>query len=83
MFRVGQKVVCVDDSNSDGYSTRIVRGEVYEIAGLNVIYDTTYIRIYRDVSDNGWRASRFRPVVDIGWAHEIVARVLKRDKVRA
>lgn len=74
MFRVGQKVVCIDDS-----------GDVYPRPVLGVVYTIASVRyIDHDVAcDTGWgvtlvelptfetedyfaeyRASRFRPAVD-------------------
>ena len=32
--------------------------------------------------ETGWGFSRFRPVVDLGWAHSIVARVMDKGRAR-
>lgn len=72
MFRVGQKIVCVDASGTNG----IVENGVYtvsdkcpECAVDGFFGPMTFISIVGEAHDsglkcNGWRASRFRPLVE-------------------
>ena len=98
MFRVGQKVVCVDagpqphqsvdaqwigESPVVGCIYTVIGTGVSPISGMPCLYLAEIKSTGRFSRYTGYLASRFRPVVDLGWAHEIVARVLKRDKVRA
>ncbi|BEV47313.1 hypothetical protein CRBSH125_34960 [Afipia carboxidovorans] len=76
MFRIGQKVVCVNDSNihpcwSDWHSDLIVKGRVYTIASIERSRDRfgfTLTEINSKPWPTGgyaaWRAERFRPVVE-------------------
>jgi hypothetical protein len=76
MFRVGQKVVCVDASACRNLGDLMpVEGEIYTVRGLSEpdIDDTPYgvllceIRsggTHRNGNERGWMPSRFRPVVE-------------------
>lgn len=78
MFRVGQKVVCVDASSRQGYSWHDdapIEGAVYTVSGNFVGADGTpiihLIELRRSAEavfwygpETGYRASRFRPIVD-------------------
>lgn len=74
MFRVGQKVVCVDVSPSRaGRPSELVLGEVYEVTGLDSLPDSfgslgVYIAGLPDQPfarhAGSYRATRFRPVVE-------------------
>jgi hypothetical protein len=78
-FRVGQKVVCVDDSPPTiGRALLVKKGAIYTVADSfewlgqeGLLFDEI------DPKDGvGWHAWRFRPVVerktDISFAHEIL-----------
>jgi hypothetical protein len=90
MFRVGQKVVCVDDRSNLWTAPWIKRGRIYEIAGFTAgtgdplgLFpdsgsDVLLVGIHKP---GGFAAARFRPVVerktDIGFAHEILRKASK------
>lgn len=74
MFRLGQKVVCIDDSkNSAGDESGLRKGSIYTI---NAVFpfqarDEDYgVQLYEIVAPHSpyhlhaFRASRFRPIVD-------------------
>lgn len=78
-FRIGQKVVCVDDNFSGGYGDEIApkKGEIYTIRWLGYDEDSVCrlveIRNKRrpyvvngtiTVSENAFFTRRFRPVVE-------------------
>ena len=92
MFRVGQKVVCVDASYYGPNSSRLREGTIYTIAHIGAEEDcegeygvllvelkTLQAQGWRD----GFRASRFRPIqerkTDIGFAHEILRKVSRKQ----
>lgn len=86
MFRVGQKVVCVDAS---GYE-HLTEGHVYDVTRTNHL--PTWINInccamHANRDGAGWERSRFRPIVerktDIGFAHEILRKTSRKQEVRA
>ncbi len=65
MFKIGQKVECIDDSpdeDGDDCSWALEKGKVYTVTkGLNKKYDTIWIDTIPDDEGNcGWDASRFR-----------------------
>lgn len=77
IFRVGQKVVCIDDQQRDfGFSWRrpfLKRGEVYivrwhgeyfRVEDGNTYEGVRLVGLIRDGEDDTpWAANRFRPVV--------------------
>lgn len=78
-FRVGQKVVCVDDSpDRFGRELGVVRGEIYTIRAVLERQGWQGVLLVEvdPGSAAGWYASRFRPVVerktDISVFHEIL-----------
>ena len=107
MFRVGQKVVCVNagvvgstpgDMAPWEPSEEVFEGRVYTVAGSFANPDTgePMVRLYevrrcisaiRSWGHDGYYAIRFRPVTerktDISFAHEILRKVSRNDRVRA
>jgi hypothetical protein len=77
-FRVGQKVVCVDDRCDDnGWSWQwLTRGQVYTIKSFAITFNGNpgvhLVEVVRDNRDAAFRQSRFRPVVDISDLQAIV-----------
>ncbi len=69
-FRVGQKVVCVDDIPSPGkvwYTQKPTVGHVYTVSGHGVGYYGDYPVIFVAELNNpliGYRETRFRPIVE-------------------
>ena len=64
MFRVGQKVVCVDASRFEQY---LDEGRVYTITSINAPYlrvDCRSANVTGGPDDYGYDASRFRPIVE-------------------
>jgi hypothetical protein len=64
-FMVGQRVVCVDDSNGDidsplgaGYDFGLRKGKVYEIVAF-----TRQENLVLSGVESGWLPIRFRPIV--------------------
>lgn len=73
MFRVGQKVVCVDVSYFGPNTSLLRKGDVYTIASVDAYedahgeYGVTLVEIIPQPAPgwrDGFRASRFRPVVE-------------------
>jgi len=63
MFRVGQKVVCVDAASE----AHLIKGHVYTVTRTN--YLPTYVSVdccarHGNVDGAGWRSFRFRPIVE-------------------
>ena len=115
MFRVGQKVVCVDDSEPssthvvgyDGHHWQyfggldgLTKGAIYTVRAfvqnhinggvslcLAEIFREHTIRSGIDIGECGYRASRFRPVVerktDISIFTEILRKHTKKQQVPA
>lgn len=92
MFRVGQKVVCVDDEPSNlGGSRRAapIKGHIYTVSavGLTNILDPQQLpcilveELERHPYEAHW-ATRFRPITerktDISFAHEILRKATKQ-----
>jgi hypothetical protein len=79
-FRVGQSVVCVDNSPWPAHpdDAPLVKGQIYTILALRL----DSVRIVEAYPHQWMNASRFRPIVehktDIGFAHEILRKVTKR-----
>jgi hypothetical protein len=67
-FRVGQKVVCVDDSDSRLGPTSVVRNVVYTVAAVFLWRDDVegiqLIEVRPARSRIGFFARRFRPAVE-------------------
>jgi len=63
-FRVGQKVVCVDDSpgKGTGRAPTFSKGEVCEVTRLEPLYECVAVGVNGE--DWTWHPSRFRPVVE-------------------
>lgn len=97
MFRVGQKVVCVDAKGE--HSPKLVQGRIYTIASIR-FFDAseanftglgiTLVEQPTFETKAHWaeyRAERFRPVAerktDISFAHEILRRVSHKQGERA
>lgn len=100
MFRVGQKVVCVDAANPpSGILSRrglpdvtLVKGNIYTVTGVGLRhpYDLTgfpCITVAEEPDPHFYWAHRFRPLVerktDIGFAHEILRKVSRKQTERA
>jgi hypothetical protein len=95
-FRVGQKVVCIDDKLhswpywAEGVEPP-VKGEVYTVASMPSIssIDGTLVisLLERRNPFGGFRVTRFRPVVDkttdIGFAHEILRKAARTKETAA
>lgn len=83
-FRVGQKVVCVDDSGHEYLpyvAPRLFRGKIYTIAMARINdYGTQSVGLVEcNNGEWGYYSNRFRPLVerktDIEWAHRIDRKV--------
>ena len=64
MFRVGQKVVCV---NAAGFESFIARGSVYQIRSINIEFGQIWLRLAEiapRVDQAGFCSTRFRPLVE-------------------
>lgn len=82
MFRVGQKVVCVDDS---GYRKIIHKGDVYTVIGLapGGFIDMIEIDCEPDALGNsGFYSRRFRPVQERKTDISVFTAMLKTKKSR-
>ncbi len=66
-FRVGMKVVCVDDSSWEGFGC-IRKGEVYEVADVFTRHGSLRLSLLElpTILNAGYYASRFRPAVSPG-----------------
>jgi hypothetical protein len=69
-FRVGQKVVCVDDCNGRpgtdlglGYDNGLRNGSVYTVTKLWTNGGDAYCAL-AEIEKDGWHAGRFRPAVE-------------------
>lgn len=97
MFYIGQKVVCVDDSQETGISVPLTEGKIYEITSIRRKGDAIGIQVYgvnieRQIGRNmiyedHFAAERFRPIIenktDISVFTEILDDVNKRAKESA
>lgn len=68
MFHVGQKVVCVDDSNFGPHGPWVVKGQIYTVKRIDVVCGPG-ISVHELPSEDKhsfyyWRMSRFRPLTD-------------------
>ena len=89
-FRVGEPVVCVDDSpTKNGYAVQIVKGGIYTITGLDTRPGELAIFLAgikkAGPLSGAYYVSRFRPLVTRKTSIEIFERMLTPDleKVRA
>ncbi len=90
-FRIGQKVVCIDDSPATMSGERhLVKGRVYEIEGFTAIGGLHLAGVPRTDRHSwgehrGWSPRRFRPIAerktDISTFTEILDRANKRERV--
>lgn len=87
MFHVGQKVVCID---ATGEEPHIQKGCVYTVTRNEFFPEFINVSCCAEHQDKfgaGWRARRFRPIVekktDISFAHEILRKVTRKQTVRA
>jgi len=93
MFRVGQKVCCVDDRSNNWSSQWIVRGGIYTISSVGRLpplsprffKTSNYLVIELEGIDkpNGFASLRFRPLTDISFAHEILRKVSRKQEIGA
>ena len=84
MFRVGQKVVCINDVDGDakspygmGYANGLRKGEIYTVIAIRSSDCIDVDRITR----GGWFADRFRPVVDRKTDISIFTEMLNKQPV--
>lgn len=80
-FRVGQKVVCVDDRWETMDETQRgkpspFRGRVCTVAAKVSRYRETYLVLAEFSPDSGFLASRFRPAVDKPASIEVFRKML-------
>ena len=94
MFRVGQKVVCVDFSPSNrGIPMPFVKGRVYTVSNTVMTWEGQGIEVAEVETPTvaghyrAWNSRRFRPIVSrptsIEFAHEILRSVSAPTKERA
>jgi hypothetical protein len=88
-FRIGQKVVCVDESGAKrGGSLGLRKGAIYTIVSVGEFWDGIGVDLAELPAPmihghhQAYNAARFRPIVehktDIGFAHEILCKASKR-----
>lgn len=87
-FRVGQKVVCVDDSATPGrkwmHGDKPTVGKIYEVMGFEIDYRDGKLCLIVDAFPHwGFKAWRFRPIVERKTDIEIFTSMLKPSKVEA
>lgn len=82
MFKVGQKIVCVDSSNQTmmGY-TPVIKDHIYTIRAftptrtiLLVEIVNTPIHLMDGYRESGYNQSRFRPI-ETKWVEELLERI--------
>lgn len=90
MLRVGQEVVCVDDSlpaNPWHRANPLVKGAIYVIREMNTHYNAAgefrgvHVRI--DASRREWPVELFRPLVKHKTDISIFTRMLTPSRIRA
>lgn len=89
MFRVGQKVVCVDAGPTDaGLPSILTKDAVYTIASIKEFWGGLGVRLieitlpdYAPRHVNAWKAERFRPVVERKTDISVFTQLLKPTKV--
>jgi hypothetical protein len=85
-FRVGQKVVCVDDVPREGGNCRVKYGHVYTVAAIGMSTRNRPFLIVAEIDPSpyeGWHRDRFRPAVERKTDISIFTRMLTDDKVVA
>ena len=83
MFRVGQKVVCVD-ARQNGWSRQwVLKGEIYIIAAIRSDDMGDRVDLVGVQKPNGFFPYRFRPLTDRKTSIEIFTRMLKPAGVDA
>lgn len=92
-FRVGQKVVCVDDERPIIRIRPVIRGNVYTIraVGEEPYYTGEYWVLLEEVRNSArddlgelaYRTTRFRPIVERKTDISVFTRMLKPSKVDA
>ena len=90
IFRVGQKVVCVDAAETNNWNIpELMEGGIYTISwtdGPDVLLVEPTFRS-RFGLNTPFRADRFRPIVerktDIGFAHEILRKATRKQDANA
>ena len=72
MFKVGQKVVCVDDSGFEFYFPKLIKGKIYTIREVLELH----IRImeFEDCYELRYYKRRFRPL-DETFATEVLEQI--------
>lgn len=89
-YRVGQKVVCIKAQDYAGRDFVARKGGVYTISSI-IECGLGYIDfLFEEISNPygvGWCSENFRPAVDrmtdIGFAHEILRKASKRERLPA
>ncbi len=96
-FHVGQKVVCVKPGyNPETWAgiNNCVVGAVYTVRaviddewGAALLVEEIVNPIWRGLTECGFYRDRFRPIqerkIDIGFAHEILRKVTRKNRVSA
>ena len=78
MFKVGQKVVCIDDSPGWNLGvTGLVKDKIYTVSEIHMI-GIGHLGLVEWVQGY-WAQSRFRPVDDT-WADEVLTNICKELK---
>lgn len=72
-FKVGERVVCVDDSNQ--LYGGLVKGEIYEVTNIHKDFDSIYIKGF---SYSHWNY-RFRKL-DTQFAEDVIANLIEQYK---
>jgi len=83
MFRVGQKVVCVNDGTVFCHGApSIRRGTIYTIEKTEPSWQTGTIHVWLvEVGGCGWAASRFRPVVERKTNIDVFTKMLTDERL--
>lgn len=74
MFKVGQKVVCINDEAGWLDEVKLlVKGEIY------TVLEVTEKDLVVLPNDGGWDKSRFRPV-EVTWVDAILCKITTEDE---
>lgn len=77
-FRVGQKVVCVDDSQRNEQPPRVKKGNIYSISEITCEGRGVWVaELPRRAGYMGFYSDRFRPLVTRKTSIEIFEKLLK------